>query len=107
MPTFTLLKNRSNVNVAMSNHLFQNSSNITKNDNKPRKGIVTRNSHMKYLSLSTYYSKVIAKVKVFNMQVKHKGQGHKVKFVGTQGMILSQETLVWNIKVLVHTFQKI
>jgi hypothetical protein len=43
---------------------------------------------MKYLSPSTYLSKVIAKVKVFNMEDKHLGQ--KVKYVGTHGRVLSQ-----------------
>jgi hypothetical protein len=33
--------------------------------------------------------KVIAKVKVLNKRVKHQGQGHKVKNVGTHEKILS------------------
>jgi hypothetical protein len=50
----------------------------------------------------TYYSNVIAKVEVLNMQVKHQGQGHKVKSVGNYGKVLFQATLMRNIKVLVQ-----
>jgi hypothetical protein len=75
----------------------------------PLKGLVITNIHVKYQTLSTYHnchSKDICMVKVFSQQVKYKGQGHKVKSVGTHGKLLSQETLMWNIKVLVPTIQK-
>jgi hypothetical protein len=56
-------------------------------------------THVNYQSPSIYHSKVIAKVKVFNKWVKHQGQ--KVTFLGTHRKVLSQETLVWNVKALV------
>jgi hypothetical protein len=46
-------------------------------------------------------------VKVINMWVEHHGQGHKVKSVGIHRKVLSEETVMWNIKALVHTIQKI
>jgi hypothetical protein len=46
--------------------------------------------------------KNIAKVKVFSKYIKHQVQGHKVKPVGTHGKVLSQQTLMWNIKIQVH-----
>jgi hypothetical protein len=56
----------SNAKVTTSNHLSHYRSKITKNDYKPwkAKGLVTRNSQMKYmyLSPSKCYSKDIAKV---------------------------------------------
>jgi hypothetical protein len=64
---FFFLKSRSNAKVTTSNHLFHYRSNIAKNDYMPWKGLFTMNSHMKYLSPSTYYSKDVAKVHVFNM----------------------------------------
>ena len=48
------------------------------------KGLITRNLHVKYESPTTYGSRDIAKVKVFEKQVKFQGQGHKVK---SQGLI--------------------
>jgi hypothetical protein len=39
--------------------------------------------------------------------VKHQGEGHKVKNFGTHGKVLSQEILMWNIKALVLTIQKL
>jgi hypothetical protein len=47
-----------------------------------------------------YYSKDTVKVEVFNMQVKHQGQGHKVKSVGTHRKVLSRGILMWNIKAI-------
>jgi hypothetical protein len=41
----------------------------------PLKGSVTTNSHMKYQSPSIYYLKDIGMVKVFNMNMNHRGQG--------------------------------
>ena len=72
-----------------------------------RKGHVTRNTHVKYQSPSTYHSKVMAQVKVFKKQVKCKGQGHKVKNFGNNGKVLSQGILMSNIKALVLTIQKL
>jgi hypothetical protein len=57
-------------------------------------------------SPSTYDWKAIPKVKVLNMMVKHQGWGHKVKSVGIHGRDMSQGTIMWNIKVLVHVIQK-
>ena len=37
-----------------------------------------------------YGSKVISKVNDFKMQVKGHGQGHEVKYFGTDGKVLSQ-----------------
>jgi hypothetical protein len=37
----------------------------------PQKGLVRRNTRVKYQSPSTYQSKYVSKIKVFNMQVKH------------------------------------
>jgi hypothetical protein len=41
------------------------------------------------------------------MQVKHQSQGYKVKSFGTNGKALSLGILILNIKVLVHTIQKL
>ena len=43
------------------------------------KGLITRNLHVKYESPTTYGSRDIAKVKVFEKWDKLQGQGHKVK----------------------------
>jgi hypothetical protein len=67
-------KSKPNAKVTTSNNLFLYRSNITKNDHKPWKGLVTKKSHIKYLSPGRYYSKVITKVKVSNIKVKHQGQ---------------------------------
>ena len=62
---------------------------------KPRKGLITKNTHMKYQSSSTHCSKVISKVKFFKKWVKLEGQGHKVKKNnGTHGKVLSQGILM-------------
>ena len=47
------------------------------------KGLVTRNTHVQYESPITSGLKVMAKVKVFQKEVKFQGQGHKVKNYGT------------------------
>ena len=49
----------------------------------PWRGLITRNTHVKYQSLSTHFSKVMSKVKVFKEWVKAQGQGHRVKNNGT------------------------
>jgi hypothetical protein len=51
--------------------------------------------------------KIVDMVKVLNKYVKHQGQGHKVKCFGTQRKVLLQGTLIWNIKAVVPTNQKI
>ena len=62
---------------------------------------------MKYQSCSTHCWKVISKVKVFKIWVKLQGQGHKVKNNGTHRKVLSKGILMWNIKALAHTVQKL
>ena len=71
------------------------------------KGLITRNTHVKYQISSTHCSKVISKVKVFKKWVKLQGQGYRVKNNGTHGKVLSQGTLMWYIKTLALTVQKI
>ena len=73
----------------------------------PRKGLITRNTHMKYQYSSAHWSKVICKVEVFKKLVKLQGQGHKVKINSTHKKVLSQEILMWNIKALALTVQKV
>ena len=51
--------------------------------------------------------KVISKVKVFQKWVKLQGLGHRVKYNGTLGKVLSQGILMWNIKALALTVQKL
>ena len=46
------------------------------------KGLFIRNLHVKYESLTTYGSRDISNVKVFEKKVKLLGQGHKVKIQG-------------------------
>ena len=60
---------------------------------------------MKYQSSSTYCSKVISKVKVFQKWFKLQGQGHMVDN-GTHRKVLSQGIIMWNIKALALTVQK-
>ena len=72
-----------------------------------QKDLITREIHVKYQSSSTHYSKVISKVKVFRKWVKLQGQGHRVKNNGTHGKVLSQGILIWNIKALALTVQKL
>ena len=62
---------------------------------------------MKYQSSSTHYSNVIIKVRVFKKRVKLQGQGHRVKNNGTPGKVLSHGILMWNIKALALTVQKL
>ena len=45
-----------------------------------QKGHPTRNTHVKYESPIFFGSKVIAKVKFFQKDVKSQGQGHEVNF---------------------------
>jgi hypothetical protein len=40
--------------------------------------VLSQGTVMKYLSPSIYCSNIIARVKDFNMHVKHQGQGHKL-----------------------------
>jgi hypothetical protein len=54
-----------------------------------QKGLVLRNTHMKYESPIICHSKDMANVKVFKKWVKLKGQGHKVKNFGTNRKVLS------------------
>ena len=70
-------------------------------------GLITRNTHVKYQSSSTHYSKVISKDKVFIKWVKSQGQGHGVKIMLPTNKVLSQEILMWNIKALAFTVQKL
>ena len=50
------------------------------------KGLITRNTHVKYQCYRTHCSKVISKVKVFfKIWVKLQGQGHSVKNNGARG----------------------
>ena len=60
----------------------------------PLKGLITRDTHVKYQSSSSYCSKVIRKFKVFKKLVKLKGQGHRVKNNATYGKVSSQGTLM-------------
>ena len=48
------------------------------------KGLVTRKTHMQYESPINCGKKIMAKVKVFQKQVKLQGQGHKIKNYGTK-----------------------
>ena len=48
--------------------------------------------HVKYESLISYSSKVMANVKVFQTKVKGHGQGHMIKIFGTNRKALSQGT---------------
>ena len=68
---------------------------------------IRRDTHVKYQSSSTLSSKVISKVNVFKKWVKLQGQGHRVKNNGTHGKVLSQGILMWNIKALAFTVQKL
>jgi hypothetical protein len=47
------------------------------------------NTHLKYESPITYYSKVMANVKVFKKWVEVQGQGQEVKNFGTNRKVLS------------------
>ena len=59
---------------------------------KPRKGLITRNTHVKYKNSNTRCSVVISKIKVFKKWVKLQGEGHMVRNNGTHGKVLSQGT---------------
>ena len=52
---------------------------------KPRKGLIIRNTHVKYQSSSNHCSEAKSKFKVFKKWVKLQGQGHEVKNNGTHG----------------------
>ena len=73
----------------------------------PRKDFLTRNTRLKYQSSSTPCSKVIGKIKVIKKWVKLLGQGYRVNNFGTCGKVLSQGILMWNIKALALTVQKL
>ena len=72
-----------------------------------KKGFITRNTHVKYQRSSSHCSKVISKVKVFKKWIKLQGQGHRVKNNGNHRKVLSQGILMWNIKALALTVQKL
>jgi hypothetical protein len=44
------------------------------------KGLARRNTHEKYENPTTYQSKVMTKVKVFEKKVKLQGQSHGIKW---------------------------
>ena len=48
----------------------------------PMERFVTRNTHVKYQSPSTYYTKVVAKVKGFSKKVEYQDQDHNVRCFG-------------------------
>ena len=73
----------------------------------PQKDLITGNIYVKYQSSRTHCLKVISNVKVFKKWVKLQGQGHRVKNNGTHGNFLSQGILIWNIKALSFTVQKL
>ena len=51
-------------------------------------GKVTRSTHVKYESHTSYGSKVMTKAKVFKMWVKD--HSYEVKHIGTDGKVLSE-----------------
>ena len=55
----------------------------------PMKGLVTKNMHVKYQSFSTQVLKLLARLQFKKKRVKLKGQGNKVKSVGTHRKVLS------------------
>ena len=60
----------------------------------PLKGLITRNTHVKYQRSSTCCSKVISKVKVLKKRVNLQSQGHRVKNNATHRKVLLQEILI-------------
>ena len=60
----------------------------------PQKGLITRNTQVKYQSSCNHGSKIISKVKVFKKWVKFQGQGHRVNNNSTHGKVLSQGILM-------------
>ena len=72
-----------------------------------QKDLNTRDIHVKYQSSSTHYSKDISKIKVLKSWSKVKGQGHKVKIVGSQDKALSHKIFMWNIKALALIVRKL
>ena len=64
------------------------------------KGLVTRNTHVQYVSPITCGKKVMAKVKVFQKKVELQGQGHEVKNYGTKWKILSLGIHMGNMNAL-------
>ena len=54
----------------------------SQNCSYPCKGLVSENTHVKYQSSSTYFSKLITNVKVIK-KVKLQDQGNRLKNVGT------------------------
>ena len=63
--------------------------------------------YLKHQSSSTYGSKDIAQVKVFQNQIKVQDQGHKIKCFGTIEKASSQCISISSIKALVLMIQKI
>ena len=61
-------------------------------------GINGKNTHVKYESPITNYSKVMPNVKVFEKYVKGQGYGNEVKNFGINGKVLSQGLHMWNMK---------
>ena len=71
------------------------------------KGLVTRNTHVKYESPISYGSKVMIKVKVFqNVGQRSRSRSQGQNF-GTDGKVLSQGIHMWNMKALSLTVQKL
>ena len=65
----------------MVNVFFQSSRSRGQKLQYRVKGLVTRNTHVQYESSISSGEEVMAKVKVFQKQVKLQGQGHKVKIM--------------------------
>ena len=63
------------------------------------KGLVTRNTHVQYESPISSGKKFMAKVKVFQNEVKLQGQ-FQVKIYGTMWKVLSQDIHMCNMKAL-------
>ena len=72
-----------------------------------RKDLIIQNTHVKHHCSSTRCSKVISKVTVFKKWVKHQSRGQRVKYNGTHGKDLSQGIVMWIIKALSLTVQRL
>ena len=103
VPSERSCQNKTNVKYQSSDMHFSNSkpnSKVKVTGLMLVTWLVTRNTHLKYQSSSTHYSKVNSKFKVFFL----KGQGHRVKNVGTLRKVLFVCLFAWSLSSHLRIF---
>ena len=71
----------------------------------PQKSLVTINTHVKYQSSNSHSSNIKSKIKV--VFFKSKSKVNKFQNIDNHRKVLSKEILMWNIKAIAPTVQRL